>query len=95
MRAGQLKEQEKTYKDRLPQHMQPLMQKKRLLLLQEMLESVNYPDKQVVEDLAQGFNITGWQSKTRVFPQCVKRPQFSVSALKQMAHGLNRTILHS
>ena len=93
IRAGQLKEQEKKYKGGLPQHMQALLQKKRLLLFKEMLESVNYPDKQLVEDLARGFNITGWQDKTGVFPQCVKRPQFSLGTLKQMARGLNKAIL--
>ena len=93
LRAGQLKEQEATYKGSLPQHMQILLRKKRLLLFKEMLESVNYPDKQLVSDLAQGFNITGWQDKTGVFPQCVKRPQFSLGTLKQMAQGLNRAIL--
>ena len=93
LRAGQLKEQETTYKGGLPQHMQALLQKKRLLLFKEMLESVNYPDKQLVEDLARGFNITGWQDKTGVFPQCVKRPQFSLGTLKQMARGLNKAIL--
>jgi hypothetical protein len=93
LRAGQLKDQEATYKGSLPQHMQTLLRKKRLLLFKEMLESVNYPDKQLVSDLAQGFNITGWQDKTGVFPQCVKRPQFSLGTLKQMAQGLNRAIL--
>ena len=93
IRAGQLKEQEKKYKGGLPQHLQALLQKKRLLLFKEMLESVNYPDKQLVEDLARGFNITGWQDKTGVFPQCVKRPQFSLGTLKQMARGLNKAIL--
>ena len=46
-----------------------------------------------VSDLAHGFNITGWQNKTGVFPQCVKRPEVSLKTLKQMAHGLNRAIL--
>ena len=71
MRASQLKEQDKVYKEKLPPHMKPLMQKKRLLLFQEMLDSVDYPDKSLVQDLTQGFNILGWQ--------------FSVSTLKQMA----------
>ena len=93
MRAGQIKAQEAEFKSGLPQHMQALLQKKRLVLFKEMLESVNYPDTQLVTDLAHGFNITGWQSKTGVFPQCVKRPEFSLKTLKQMARGLNRAIL--
>eukprot|EP00435_Cladocopium_sp_Y103_P000779 s5414_g1.t1 len=93
MRAEQLKQQETEYKKNLPAHMQPLMQRKRILLFQEMLEAVDYPDKKLIADMSNGFGITGWQNKTGVFPQCVKRPQFSLSTLKQMAQGLNRAIL--
>ena len=93
MRAEQLKQQELEFKQSLPKHMQPLMRRKRLLLLKEMLEAVDYPDKKLFDDIAHGFCITGWQSKTGIFPQCVKRPQFSLSTLKQMANGLNRAIL--
>ena len=93
LRAEQLKQQKLEFKQSLPKHMQPLMRRKRLLLLKEMLEAVGYPDKKLVDDIAHGFCITGWQSKTGIFPQCVKRPQFSLSTLKQMANGLNRAIL--
>eukprot|EP00435_Cladocopium_sp_Y103_P000018 s3918_g1.t1 len=93
VRAEQLKQQEAEYKKSLPEHMQPLMQKKRILLFKEMLEAVDYPDKRLIADMSNGFSITGWQNKTGVFPQCVKRPQFSLSTLKQMAQGLNRAIL--
>ena len=93
LRAEQLKQKELEFKQGLPEHMKPLMRRKRLLLLKEMLEAVGYPDKQLVEDIGNGFKITGWQCKTGVFPQSVKRPQFSVGTLKQMAKGLNRAIL--
>eukprot|EP00435_Cladocopium_sp_Y103_P036933 s3503_g9.t1 len=85
LKAEQLKQQEVEFKRNLPKHMQPLMQQKRLLLCKA--------DKQLVTDMARGFSITGWQDKTGVFPQCVKRPQFSLGTLKQMANGLNRAIL--
>ena len=35
----------------------------------------------------------GWQQKTGVFPQCVKRPQFSVETLRKLSRGLNRSIV--
>ena len=93
VRAQQLQKQEEEFKSGLPPHMQSLMKTKRLLLFKEMLESVDYPDKQLVSDLSEGFSITGWQNKTGVFPQRVKKPQFSLATLRKMAHGLNKAIL--
>ena len=66
------------------------MKNKRLLLLREMLEELGYPDKELVNDISVGFRLTGWQSKTGVFPPCVKRPQFSVDTLKKLARGLTK-----
>ena len=41
---------------------------KRLLLLREMLEELDYPDKDLVKDISFGFKLTGRQEKTGVFP---------------------------
>ena len=52
VRAEHLKQQELEFKQSSPEHMKPLMRRKRLLLLKEMLEAVDYPDKQLVDDIA-------------------------------------------
>ena len=88
VRAGQLKLAEKEFKQSLPEHLQVLLKDKKLLLLQEMLEELQYPDKTLVQDIASGFRLMGWQQKTGVFPQCVKRPQFSVETLRKLSRGL-------
>ena len=93
VRAKQLGEAEKQFKRSMPEHLQVLLQNKRLLLLREMLEELDYPDKDLVKDISVGFRLTGWQEKTGVFPPCVKRPQFSVDTLKKLAKGLNRAII--
>ena len=93
VRAGQLKLAEKEFKRSLPEHLQVLLKDKKLLLLQEMLEELQYPDKTLVNDIASGFRLMGWQQKTGVFPQCVKRPQFSVVTLRKLSRGLNRSIV--
>jgi hypothetical protein len=93
VRAKQLGEAEKQFKQNMPEHLQVLLQNKRLLLLREMLEELDYPDKDLVKDISVGFKLTGWQEKTGVFPPCVKRPQFSVDTLKKLAKGLNRSII--
>lgn len=88
VRAGQLKFAEKEFKQSLPEHLQVVLKDKKLLLLQEMLEELQYPDKTLVQDIASGFRLMGWQQKTGVFPQCVKRPQFSVETLRKLSRGL-------
>eukprot|EP00435_Cladocopium_sp_Y103_P002245 s2809_g1.t1 len=93
LRAGQLSKDEVEYKKSLPLHLQQLVQSKRLLLMKEMLDSVDYLDKHLVRDISQDFVLTGWQEKTGVFPPCVKKPQFSRQTLKQMAKGLNKAIV--
>ena len=93
VRAEQLKERELDYKNGLPKHMQLLLKNKRLLLFKEMLDAVDFPDKQLVSDLSHGFGISGWQRKTGVFPPRVKRPQFSLGTLESLAKGLNRALL--
>ncbi|CAJ1387287.1 unnamed protein product, partial [Effrenium voratum] len=93
MRAAALKEEELVFKQGMQEHLRVLMSKKRLLLFQEMLQAVQYPDSELVADIAAGFKLTGWQPQTGVFPSCVKRPQFDVETLKKLSSGLNRTVL--
>ena len=92
-RAAALTEAERKLKSEMPQHLSRLMKNKRLLLFQEMLESVGYPDRNLVRDISRGFRLTGWQEQTKVFPSCVKWPQFDLETLKKMAPGLNKVIL--
>ena len=92
MRAKQLAPKEEEFKANLAPHLKVLLAKKRLLVLQEMLDYLQYPDRHLVRDISQGFRLTGWQDKTGVFPKCVKRPNFSIGTLRQMAKGLNRSI---
>ena len=54
VRAGQLKFAEKEFKQSLPEHLQVVLKDKKLLLLQEMLEELQYPDKTLVQDIASG-----------------------------------------
>ena len=94
IRASELAAEEKRFKDAMPEHLRRLLHKKRLLVFGEMLESVGYPDKDLIRDISSGFKLTGWQAKTKVFPSCVKRPQFDVATLHKMSQGLNKTIVN-
>ena len=93
LRAAQLRDAEKEHKASMPEHLQLLLKNKRLLLLQEMLDELQYPDGDLVKDISTGFKLMGWQNKTCVFPPCVKRLQFSIDTLKKFSKGLNRSIV--
>lgn len=94
-RAAALASEERKFKDGMPQHLSRLMQKKRLLLFQEMLESVSYPDRNLVRDIAKDFRLTGWQEQTKIFPSCVKRPQFDLETLRKWLRVLTNPSLVS
>ena len=77
----------------LQPHLQSVLHGKRLLVFQEMLDSLGYPDTALVRDICEGFRLTGWLTKSQVFPLATKRPSHSVEAAKQFAKGVNHSIV--
>ena len=65
-RAQELKHQEQTLHSGLEPHARDVLKGKRLLLLKEMLTSMNFGDSSLVSDITQGFRITGWLSDTNL-----------------------------
>ncbi|CAJ1430111.1 unnamed protein product [Effrenium voratum] len=92
-RAQELGAEEQNLKKAMPGHQCCLLQRKRLLVFQEMLDDLGYPDKHLTRDLAAGFPLSGWLEPSGVFPRAVKRPQYSVDTLRVLAKGLNASIL--
>ena len=77
----------------LPSHLKNILGGKRLLLMQEMLEDASYPDNKLMEDIRNGFGISGWLTKSNVFPKETKRPEHDMQTVLLMAKGLNKMIL--
>ena len=92
-RAEELKHEEKKFHDKLSPHVAHVLQGKRLLVLKEMLSFYQYPDKNLVEDIAGGFRLTGWLPKSNVFPAKLKQPERSVEAALSQAQGVNKSII--
>ena len=63
--------------------------KKRLVLMKELLKSVNHPDMDIVDDLGSGFMLTGWLKPSGIFPKLVVPPQMSRETLSQSAGAFN------
>ena len=68
-----------------PSHLQSLLRNKRLALWQEMLEYYEYPDKDLVRDIVQGFPLTGWLPDSNVFPKDYKPPSINVDTLRSLS----------
>ena len=75
-----------------PPHLQSLLRNKRLALWQEMLEYYEYPDKDLVRDIVQGFPLTGWLPDSNVFPKDYKPPSINVGTLHSLSAGLNERV---
>ena len=88
-RCKELEFEEQALHDRLEPHLQHVLKGKRLLLFKEMLQSLEYPDSRLVDDIAAGFPLSGWMPKSGVFPAGLKRPAQNVNAALKVAKGLN------
>ena len=75
-----------------PAHLASILKGKRLALWQSMLEYYDYPDKELVRDIARGFPIMGWLPDSQVFPRDFRPPQMTVDTLKAVSKGLNERV---
>ena len=75
--------------------MAKVLKGKRLLVLEEILEDMGFPDRNLVKDICAGFRITGWLRDSMLFPHRSKPPQYSVDALMRMSKGISRNVFKS
>eukprot|EP00435_Cladocopium_sp_Y103_P059935 s673_g21.t1 len=94
-RAIELKSEENAAHDKLPDHLKPILAKKKLLLWREILIDLEYPDYKVIDEAMAGFPLTGWSQKSGVFETLVRPPENSVKQLEGMAKGLNMAVVSS
>ena len=63
-RAKELASDELAFQAKAPEHLRGLLKGKRLLLLKEILNELQYRDTSLVDDILNGFPITGWLPKS-------------------------------
>ena len=66
-RAVELRGQEKELHLKLPTHLRPLLKEKKLLLWQDILLDLEYPDAKIIDEICHGFPVTGWAQQSNVF----------------------------
>lgn len=75
-RAAELEVREKALRDLMQPEVVAIYEGKKFLLLQELMEEIEHPDKDLVKDLIQGMRITGNAMPTGVFPPDFKPAQW-------------------
>ena len=91
----QLKPQEEALHDKMPPHLQRILQGKRLLLWKEILQELGYADWKIVDEAIEGFRITGWTPEAGIFPADVRQPAMTEKQLQGIAIGLNKAVVES
>ena len=92
-RAKELQPDENKLHNSFPPYLQQVLSGKRLLLLGEMMEEAKCPDITLVQDIRQGFRISGWMPLSGNSRPKVKRPAMSMDALLILSNGLNKSVL--
>jgi hypothetical protein len=57
-----------------------------------MLNDLGYPGENLVQDICNGFKLSGWLQKSGVFPPAFKRPVHDMDTAKKLAKGVNHGI---
>ena len=91
-RCKELESAERDLHNNMEPHLQQVLHGKRLLVFQEMLNELGYPDDTLVQDICKGFPLSGWLPKSKVFPPAFKRPEHDMDTAKKTAKGVNHGI---
>ena len=88
-RAQDLKLEEEKFREKMPEHVRNVLGNKRLVLFKEILDDLNYPDTKLIDDIASGFKLSGYMTKSNVFRARSKRPAFSLETLRKLSRSFN------
>ena len=88
-RAKQLSADEERLRAQMPEHVRQVVGRKRLVLMGEMLADLGYPDDKLISDIAAGFRLSGYMTRSNVFRAKSKRPPLSMETLKKLGKSFN------
>ena len=92
-RAEALQHSDDAIKEPLQKESRQVIEKKRISLFKEILESSNYSDMGVVNILSEGAPLSGLVEDSGIFPKVFRPASLSVDALKAKATDIRSSIL--
>lgn len=92
-KAKALEAEEQVVHGNMPPHLRMVLRGKRVMLFEELLQQISYPDTSIAREMREGFPLYGWLPVSNVFPSNVRVPVLHVSSLESMAHVFSRRTL--
>jgi len=92
-RAKELEKDERNLRLELGEHVRHVLQGKRLLNFKEILEDLQFPDKNLSSDIITGFRLSGWMRDSKVFMSLPRPPKLTLEALLKSSIGLQKAVL--
>ena len=93
LRAGELKDEESLLHDRMDPVVASVNRDKKLVLLDELSQTVHHPDLSIVEEVAYGFDLVGWMPKTGLFEAKVNPMAMLPETLDLMSGDVSKRAL--
>ena len=93
LRAGELKDEESLLHDQMDPVVASVNKDKKLVLLDELSQSVHHPDLSIVEEVAYGFDLVGWMPKTGLFEPKVNPMAMLPETLDLMSGDVSKRAL--
>ena len=94
-KAAELRKEEAELHHSLPDHLKKILSNKKLLLWKHILVSLEYEDAKIIDEIIQGFSLTGWARESGVFDKRVRAAAMTVDQLSGVAMGLNASVVGS
>ena len=91
-KAAELTDREASLHRRLEPHARDVLKGKRLLLFQDLLSSMNFPDSELVSDMQQGFKLSGWLGDTHTRPSKLVVPALTAEDVWSGRQGNNEKL---
>eukprot|EP00438_Fugacium_kawagutii_P035872 Skav204674 [mRNA] locus=scaffold1284:10971:12707:+ [translate_table: standard] len=91
-RAKQLQHADADFLKETPEYLRKILKGKRLALWSDMLTFYEYPDTELIKQMAAGFPLFGWMPCSNVFPADSRSPTLDAETLKGMVPGLNARV---
>jgi len=92
-RAKELEKDERNLRLELGEHIRHVLQGKRLLIFKEMLEDLQFPDRNLFKDIITGFRLSGWMRDSQVFMGLPRPPKLTLEALLKSSLGLQKAVM--
>lgn len=92
--AAKLQKNEENLHATMPEHLRPVLQRKKILLMKELLISSGFKDVSICDQIITGFNTTGRCSESGMLERKLVPATIDVSDLKKLSSVARRAVLH-